>query len=122
MDEKKRARGVELFNDVYANSLGPVPPPGENAFYDYMLENLFGTLWADPTLSIRDRRLLLIGAVSALGDNNILTIQLRSALARGEFTPEQLDAIGLFMTQYVGYPRASALLGVINQVKADAKK
>jgi 4-carboxymuconolactone decarboxylase len=122
MDEKRRAKGVELFNEVYCNSLGPVPPPGESAFYDYMLETLFGTLWADPTLSIRDRRLLLIGAVSALGDTNILTIQLRSALARGEFTPEQLDAIGLFMTQYVGYPRASALLGVIQQVKAAAGK
>ncbi|HKY91216.1 MAG TPA: carboxymuconolactone decarboxylase family protein [Nevskiaceae bacterium] len=121
MDEKRRQKGVELFGEVYCHALGPVPPPGESAFYDYMLETLFGTLWADETLSIRDRRLLLIGAIAAMGETNTLTIQMRSAFKRGELTAAQLDAIGLFMTQYVGYPRASQMLGVIAQVKSEAQ-
>lgn len=122
MDEARRKKGLELFDQVYCNSLGALPGPGESGFIDYMLENLFGTLWADATLSIRDRRLLLIGAIAAQGETGTLTIQLGSAAKRGELTRAQLDAIAVFLTQYIGYPKGSQLFQVVNQVKADAKE
>ncbi|AXQ28717.1 carboxymuconolactone decarboxylase family protein [Solimonas sp. K1W22B-7] len=120
MSRYDRKKGVEVFNEVYC---GKVPLPaeeGQSPFLDYMLETLFGTLWADETLSIRDRRLLLIGAIAAQGDPTTLTIQLRSALLRGELTPAQLDAVAVFLTQYVGYPKGSQLFTVCNSVKAEA--
>lgn len=119
MSRYDRKKGVELFNEVYC---GKVPLPaeeGQSPFLDYMLETLFGTLWADATLSIRDRRLLLIGAIAAQGDPTTLTIQLRSALLRDELTPAQLDALSVFLTQYVGYPKGSQLFMVCNAVKAE---
>ena len=33
------------------------------SFYDVMLETIFGTVWDRPELSIRDRRLLVMGAI-----------------------------------------------------------
>lgn len=122
MSNDKYEKGVELFNEVYC---GKVPLPagqGQSPFLDYMLENLFGTLWADETLSIRDRRLLLIGAITAQGEASTLTIQLRSALLRGELTPAQLDALAVFLTQYVGYPKGSQLFQICNTVKAEAQQ
>ena len=92
MKRYDRDKGIELFKEVYCNDLGELPPPGASKFIDFMLETLFGTLWADDTLSIRDRRLLLIGAIAAQGDDTTLTIQLRSALKRGELTQPQLPA------------------------------
>ncbi len=120
MSRYDRKKGVELFNEVYC---GKVPLPageGESPFIDYMLETLFGTLWADETLSIRDRRLLLIGAIAAQGEAGTLAIQLRSAMLRGELTHAQLDAVAVFLTQYVGYPKGSQLFQIINSVKAEA--
>lgn len=120
MSRYDRSKGVELFNEVYC---GKVPLPageGQSPFLDYMLETLFGTLWADGTLTIRERRLLLIGAIAAQGDPATLTIQLRSALLRGELTPVQLDALAVFLTQYVGYPKGSQLFQACNAVKAEA--
>lgn len=111
-----RDKGVEMFKDVYCNDLGELPPPGQSGFIDYMLETLFGRLWADDTLSVRDRRLLLIGAISAQGDGNTLRIQMRSALKRGDLTAEQLKAATVFMTQYVGYPRGSLMFTLLNEV------
>jgi 4-carboxymuconolactone decarboxylase len=112
-----RAKGVAMFDEVYCKDLGALPAAGESAFVDFMLETLFGTLWADETLSIRDRRLLLIGAIAAQGDATTLTIQLRSALKRRELDHRQVDALVVFLTQYIGYPKGSQLFQVVNSVK-----
>jgi 4-carboxymuconolactone decarboxylase len=114
-----RERGIEMFRTVYAGDV-QLPPGGANPFIDYMLETLFGELWSDETLSIRDRRLLLIGAITALGDATTLEIQLRAALKRGELQKDQLDALTTFLTQYVGYPRGSQLFGIVSALKAAA--
>ena len=120
MSKYDRAKGLATFDEVYCKSLGALPPPGASKFIDFMLETLFAELWADGTLSIRDRRLLLLGAIAAQGDDTTLAIQLRSALKRGELSKEQLDAMAVFLTQYVGYPRGSRLFRVINEVNAEA--
>ncbi len=126
MTKKKRdysrARGVELFNEVYCGDVALPAGEGQSAFLDFMLETLFGELWADGTLPIRDRRLLLIGAIAAQGDPTTLTIQMRAALKRGELTLEQLEAVAMFMTQYVGYPRGSQVFRVISELRAEAQK
>lgn len=112
-----RAQGVRMYDTVYCGDLPPPPPQGSSAFIDYMLETLFGALWADEqTLSIRDRRLLLLGAIAAMGDEATLAIQARSALKRGELDPAQLVAISVFLTQYVGYPRGSKLHRIFGEL------
>lgn len=120
--EYSRAKGVELFNEVYC---GDVPLPageGQSAFLDFMLETLFGELWADGTLSIRDRRLLLIGAIAAQGEATTLAIQMRAALKRGELTLDQLEAVAMFMTQYAGYPRGSQVFRIVGELRAEQQK
>jgi 4-carboxymuconolactone decarboxylase len=115
-----REKGIEMFNTVYCGDLPQPPEPGKDRFFDYMLETLFGQLWSDDTLPIRDRRLLLLGAIAAQGEDMTFTIQARSALKRGELTRAQLEETVLFLTQYIGYPRASkmrlALMGLFAQL------
>ncbi|HWY24623.1 MAG TPA: carboxymuconolactone decarboxylase family protein [Nevskia sp.] len=119
MKKYDREKGLELFDEVYAKSLGQLPPAGVSEFTDYMLETLFGSLWADERLSIRERRLMLLGVAAAQGDENILGIQIRSALARGELKLEQLEPLAVFLTQYVGYPRGSRLYLLVSKIKAE---
>ncbi|NGY04855.1 carboxymuconolactone decarboxylase family protein [Solimonas terrae] len=113
-----REKGVEWFNEVYAGDV-QLPPGDGGPFIDFMLETLFGTVWADETLSLRDRRLLLIGAITALGDATTLEIQIRAALKRGELRADQLDALSIFLTQYVGYPRGSQLFRIVSTIRAN---
>lgn len=103
-----RQKGVDTFNEVYCGDL-PCPPEGMMKFADFMLETLFGELWADETLSIRDRRLLLLGAIAAQGEDTTFSIQLRSAIKRGELDRAQVEALVVFLTQYVGYPKGSKM-------------
>lgn len=105
----KREKGIEMFNTVYCGDLPQPPEEGEDKFFDHMLESLFGELWADSSLEIEQRRLLLLGAIIAQGEEMTFIIQARSAMKRGELSYAQLEEIMRFMTQYVGYPKASRL-------------
>ena len=119
MSNPAREKGIEMFNEVYCGDLPQPPEPGADKFIDYMLETLFGRLWADTTLSIRERRFLLLGAIAAQGEDMTFTIQARSALKRGELSEDQLREVVLFLTQYIGYPKGSKMLMAARKVIAE---
>ena len=51
----------------------------------------------------------ITSAKIALPVSNTKVRSARSAMKRGELSYEQLEDLVLFMTQYVGYPKASKL-------------
>ena len=101
MSNYDRSRGQAVFDEIYRGDVGALPPEGASPYIDYMLETLFAAVWSDETLSIRERRLLLLGALTAQGDDIALGIHLRAAIKRGELNAPQLQAMAIFLTQYV---------------------
>ena len=81
----RRDKGAAMMQKVYAEVV-PVPPAGQSAFADLMLEQLFAEVWTREALSVRDRRLLTMGVIAALGERTTWGIQVRAALANGELT------------------------------------
>jgi 4-carboxymuconolactone decarboxylase len=120
-DAARRARGAEMLTKVYAGDV-VVPPEGASAFADLMLEQVFAEVWTRPALSIRDRRMLIMGAIAALGESMTWKIQVRAAVKNGELTAEQAREALLQLVQYVGYPRAAGLLGPTEEAIRDAAK
>jgi 4-carboxymuconolactone decarboxylase len=118
MNQYDRGTGLAQFDAVYGGDVAALPPAGTSPYIDYMLETLFGVLWRDETLSIRERRLLVIGVLAAQGEEATLAIQLRCALKRGELTTQQVQALATFLTQYVGYPRGSRLFKACTEASA----
>lgn len=114
-DDDRRRKGLDKFNEVYGGKL-PAPPPGTMAFFDVMLEQLFGEIWTRPALSQRDRRLLVMGAIAALGERDAFGIQVQSALENGELTAEQCREVVIHLAQYAGYPRVSSLVGLVERI------
>lgn len=109
-DETRRERGKRTMGEVY--SWGEVPDiPGE--FFGVTAEHLFGDIWNREGLTVRERRLMLFGAIAALGETAVLPVQLDAALAREEFTPDQLREIAIFLTHYVGWPRGAAFNNLV---------
>ncbi len=120
-DPVRRKLGAETIAKVYAGDV-VVPPAGANAFADLMLEQLFAEVWTRPALSIRDRRLLIMGVIAALGEGTTWKIQLKAALKNQELTPEQARETLIQLVQYIGYPRAASLLGPTEEAIRDAQK
>jgi len=119
-DSERRKRGLEMIGKVYAGDV--VTPPEGNAFTDIMLEQLFAEVWSRDVLSIRDRRILLMGIIAEKGETMTFGIQAKAALKNGELSPEELREFMLMIAQYAGYPRAAALIGVIEQKIAEFTK
>jgi len=117
-DDDRWERGLEKFKEVYCGDVAALPR-GVNAFFDLMMENLFCDVWTRPALDQRDRRLLMLGAIAALGEPMTFGIQVKAALKTGELTAEQVREVLIHLAQYVGYPRVAGLLGVVEQKIAE---
>jgi 4-carboxymuconolactone decarboxylase len=120
-DDDRYQRGVEMIKKVYAGDVA-VPPKGAMAFTDLMLESLFAEVWTRDELSMRDRRLILLGAIGALGEKDTFGIQAKASLKNEELTPEQLREVVIMLANYAGYPRAAGMLGVVEQQIAAVTK
>ena len=104
----RRKRGIDKYQEVYCGDL-PLPEEGDVPFFDVMVEQLFGEVWTRPELSLRDRRLITMGVIAALGERDTFCIQVRSAVKNGELSPVQVREILIHLAQYIGYPRAAGL-------------
>ncbi|MDJ0866063.1 MAG: carboxymuconolactone decarboxylase family protein [Myxococcota bacterium] len=117
----RRERGAEMMKQVYAGDV-VVPPEGASAFADLMLEQLFAEVWTREALPVRDRRLLVMGVIAALGEPDTWKIQVRAALKNGELSVEQVREVLIHLAQYAGYPRAAGLLRATEEAIAAAQE
>lgn len=103
--DERRARGLDMMRQVYGWEIGDAP----GDFFGITVDHLFGEIWTRPGLSLRDRRLLLIGMLAGQGLNDVLDIQIPAALQNGELSPAELREIAIFLTHYIGWPLGSKL-------------
>ena len=85
------------------------------AFTDDMVRSLFAEVWDRDILSIRDRRLLLMGAIAAYGATEVWGLQVRAALDNGELTPDELRETLVILAPYAGYPLVAPLVGACEE-------
>jgi len=112
-------RGLANLHDVYAGDVA-VPERGTSPFFDVMVRTLFGEVWDRDVLSIRDRRLLLMGVIAARGVTPIWRLQARAALRNGELTADELRETLIVLASYAGYPNVAPLVAVCEEVIAEA--
>lgn len=116
-DKERRALGEKTIADVYAGDV--VVPPEGYAFTDIMLKQLFAELWTRDTLSMRDKRILLLGIIAEKGEATTFKIQIKASLKRGEMNPDEARELLLFIAQYAGYPRAASMLAPLEEAIAE---
>lgn len=117
MDELRR-KGLEKMNEVYGWEMPDMP--GE--YFALTVDHLFGSIWTRPGLSMRDKRIMTLSAVTAFGQQELAEVQVNAALQNGELTEEELREMAIFLTHYVGFPLGSGLNGVIERVTAKRRK
>jgi 4-carboxymuconolactone decarboxylase len=81
MDELRR-KGLAKMNEVYAWEMPDMP--GE--FFALTVDHLFGTIWTRQGLSMRDRRMMLLGVLTTLGQEELMEVQVNAILQNGELT------------------------------------
>ena len=115
-----RAAGMAKMDEVYGFSVDPDAIAGP--YVDVTVDHLFGAIWTRQALDTRDRRMLTIGVLAALGQASLLEIQFRSALQRQELTEEQVREVVLHLAHYVGWPLSTGVNSAAEKVIAERAK
>jgi 4-carboxymuconolactone decarboxylase len=119
MSKNNWDKGLEVFDAVYGPGSSAMVMPYENSpFNQEIVGNQFANLWGNEAFSIREKRLMVLGATAMLGRQDLIEIQMTGALLNGEFTDEQLDHIPHFLLFYVGAGNATPLFRGIEAAKA----
>ena len=115
-----RAAGMAKMEEVYGFSVDPDTIAGP--YVDVTVDHLFGAVWTREALDTRDRRMLTIGVLAALGQANLLEIQFRSALQREELTEEQVREIVLHLAHYIGWPLSTGVNAAAEKIIVERAK
>lgn len=112
-------RGCEIMAEIYAGDVVALPE-GTMAFTDVMVKTLFAEVWGDRgVLSVRDRRLLIMGVIAARGQTDVWKLQAKAALKRGELAPDELRETLIMLAPYAGYPNVAPLVTACEEVIAE---
>jgi 4-carboxymuconolactone decarboxylase len=119
-DDDKRALGREVQGKLWPATLtGPTGrfPAAQLApdFFDDVLQHVFGTLWQRPGLATRDRSMVTVAVLAALGHTEELKAHLRGALNVG-LTKEELVEVLMHISPYAGVPAAGGALRAAAEV------
>ncbi len=109
-----RVAGMAKMREVYGFTVDPAELPGR--YIDITVDHLFGTVWNDDTIDLRQRRLLTIGVLAAQDKPELLEVQFDAALERGELTVEQVREIVVHLTHYVGWPISTGISGAAETI------
>ncbi len=109
----RRQRGKDQMRQVYGWDIEPT-----KLFEEATVDHLFGEVWAEGKLSVRDRRLVLIGLAAGSNLEEVATLQLDAALTLGELDAEDLRTLVVFLAHYAGWPRAAKLNSQVEELLA----
>ena len=119
-DDELLQQGREIQGQLWpATRTGPTGqfPAAQLApdFYRYVAESAFGMLWSRPGLAIRDRSLVTVAQLAALGKTEELKAHLRGALNVG-LSKEELVEVLMQTAVYAGVPAANDALKAAAEV------
>jgi 4-carboxymuconolactone decarboxylase len=116
-DPEVRAAGKARMREVYGWDIEPTKP-----FEEATVDHLFGEVWGQGNLSVRDRRLVLIGLAAGSGLEDVAGLQLDAAVRLGELDADDLRTLVVFLAHYAGWPRAAKLNSEVEAIIARAEK
>jgi 4-carboxymuconolactone decarboxylase len=117
-EEERFARGLEVRETVHADVL-PALPENAGTYAKLSVRNIYNDIWGREVMSVRDRRLSVMGALAAMTLIDPLETHLRSALALKELSWEEVDEFAIAVSPYIGAPRTTYVLQLIGKLKAE---
>jgi alkylhydroperoxidase/carboxymuconolactone decarboxylase family protein YurZ len=118
--EERRAAGRAVQGALWPSTLtGPTGrfPAAQLApdFFDHVQQAAFGELWSRPGLAVRDRSLITVAMLAALGHHEELKAHLVGARNVGISAEELVEAL-MQVSIYAGVPAAAAALRTAAEV------
>jgi len=122
-DAERVKRGEDLLEQYFGRRPDVRKSPLGEDFYAVTVGNVFGDVWSRPGLELRERSMITLAALIALGRSEEFKIHLRGALNTG-VSREQIREMIIHLAHYGGWPVAVGSMRAADEVFAevDAKK
>ena len=89
-------------------------------FFDYVQQTAFGMIWSREGLAVRDRSMITVAMLAALGHQEELRSHLMGALSVG-LSRDELVEVLMQVAVYAGVPTAGAAFRYAREVFAEHK-
>jgi 4-carboxymuconolactone decarboxylase len=124
MDRKLMEEGLkvrrEVLGDEYVDRAMKNTDEFSKPFQEIVSEYCWGVAWTDQTLSRRERSILNLGMIAALGKMHEFELHFRAARRNG-LTDEELRAVLIQIAVYCGIPVGVDCFRTAKQVLAEKK-
>jgi 4-carboxymuconolactone decarboxylase len=83
-------------------------------FQRFITEGAWGSVWARPGIGLRERSMLTLALLAALGNHEELAMHVRATARTGATPADVLEAM-LHVAVYAGVPRANHALKIVKE-------
>lgn len=116
-DEGMRVRRSVL-GDAHVDAAEAARTPFDDAFQTLITEGAWGTVWASDGITLRDRSMLTLALLAALGNFEEIPMHIRATARTGATKQDVLEAFQ-HVAIYAGVPRANHALKLAKQTFAE---
>jgi 4-carboxymuconolactone decarboxylase len=115
-DDGRYARGRARLSELHATT-GEAIVDDLGDLGRHIVEYAFGDVYSRPGLALRDRQLVTVAMLAALGNLPQLEVHLQAALRVG-ITVDELHEVVLQVAPYAGFPRAMDAMRLVQALEA----
>ena len=107
-----------VLGDEYVDRMEATKNGFDGAFQDLITDAAWGHVWSRPDWNKRDRSIVTIALLAALGHYDEMAMHIR-ATARTGATIDDIREVMLHVAIYAGVPAANAAIKIAKQALAD---
>lgn len=119
MSEDRYALGMKTrratLGDRYVDGAEARKTPFDEDFQRYITEGPWGSVWSRDEITPRERSMVTIGLLAALGHHEELALHLRATRNTGA-TPEDIKEVLLQVAVYAGAPPANTAIKIAKAI------
>lgn len=91
----------------------------DQAFQDFITESAWGSVWARPGLNLRERSLITLALLAALGHDEEVALHVRASSNTGATREDILESF-LHVAVYAGVPAANRAIRIAKKVFSES--
>ncbi|WP_412565552.1 4-carboxymuconolactone decarboxylase [Thalassobius sp. MITS945101] len=124
-DTPRYAKGMEvrrrILGDTHVDRAEAAKTPLDEPFQQLITEGAWGTVWASDGISDRDRSMLTLALLAALGNFDEIPMHIRATARTGASKEDVLETFQ-HVAVYAGVPRANHALKLAKATYAEMEK
>jgi 4-carboxymuconolactone decarboxylase len=118
LSEKGEATRRKVLGDTHVDRAKAQATPFDQPFQDYITSAAWGAIWSRPQLTLRERSLITIAILGALGQTDEIELHVRATKNTGA-SADDIREVLLHIAGYAGIPAARSAVAAAKRALAE---